>query len=63
MIKEFDKVRLTSGNIGYVVDVLDDRHFYVDVSHPAGEISTVFVNIEDIASVFEETERTLARSA
>ena len=57
MINEFEKIRLKNGDIGYIVDKLDDKHFYADISKPTGEILTVFITINDIASVFEETER------
>jgi len=57
MVSEFDKVKLKSGVIGYISDKLDDTHFYADISKSTGEISTVFITIDDILSVFEETER------
>ena len=36
---------------------LDAANFYVDVAQLTGEISTIFVRLEDIASVFVETEQ------
>jgi hypothetical protein len=56
MIKEFDKIKLKSGDIGYIADKLDDTPFYADVSMPAGDISTILITLADIASVFVETE-------
>ena len=56
MIKEFDKIKLKSGEVGYIADKLDDRHFYADVTVAGGDITTIFISIDDIASVFVETE-------
>ena len=60
MIREFDKVKLKNGEIGYIADKLDDTHFYADISKSTGEISTVFITLADIASVFVETERPIS---
>jgi len=62
LIKEFDKIKLKNGNIGYIADKLDETHFYADISDATGEISTVFITADDIASVFEEIEYPLARA-
>jgi len=60
MIREFDKIKLKSGEIGYISDKLDDTHFYADVSQTTGEIVTILITTEDIASVFIETEHSLS---
>jgi len=60
MVREFDKVKLKSGDVGYIADKLDDTHFYADVSKSTGEISTVFISLDDIASVLVEIERPLS---
>ena len=51
MVQEFAKIKLKSGETGYIADKLDDTHFYADVSIGAGEISTVFITADDIANV------------
>jgi hypothetical protein len=60
MLQEFSKVKLKSGNIGYITDKLDDVHFYADVAEPTGDISTIFVSLDDIESVLVETEHSLS---
>lgn len=62
MIREFDKIKLKSGEIGYIADKLDDTHFYADVSQVTGEISTMLITADDIASVFIETEYSLSEA-
>ena len=59
MINTLDKVKLKNGNVGYVSEKLDDTHFYVDISQPTGEISTIFIRLDEIASVFVETEHAI----
>ena len=64
MLKEFDKVKLKSGEIGIIVDKLDDEDFYVDVvKKDTGETVTTFVSINDIVSVFIETEHPISHFA
>ena len=55
MVSEFDKIKLKSGEVGYIADKLDDTHFYADISKSTGEISTILITLTDIASVFVET--------
>jgi len=61
MVREFNKVKLKNGDVGYIADKLDDSHFYADVSNSSGEISTVLISINDIESVFVETETPLSK--
>ena len=60
MVREFDKIKLISGEVGYIADKLDDTHFYADISKSTGEISTILITLADIASVFVETEHPIS---
>jgi len=42
--------------MGYIVEKLDESHFYADISKLTGEIATVYIALSDIESVFMETE-------
>jgi len=60
VVREFDKIKLKNGDIGYIADKLDDTHFYADVSNSTGEISTVLITFDDILSIFVETEHPIS---
>jgi hypothetical protein len=60
MIQEFNKIKLKNGDIGYISEKLDDTHFYADIAKTTGEMATVFITIDDIASVFVESERPIS---
>ena len=56
LIQEFNKVKLKNGDIGYIADKFDDTHFYADISLDTGDKVTKLISVNDIASVFIETE-------
>ncbi|MCL2170903.1 MAG: hypothetical protein FWB71_02020 [Defluviitaleaceae bacterium] len=62
MIREFAKVRLKSGEIAHVVEILESGVAYIaEIVRQSGDFSVTIDDIrhEDIASVFVETETPL----
>jgi len=63
MIKEYDKVRLKTGEIVRIVEVLEENAAYVaEIFKKGVGISIEQIDFKDIASVFEEIERPLAKA-
>jgi len=61
MIKEFQKIRLTTGEEAIVVEILEkDKAFLVDIKKAEDEYETDEITIADISSVFDEVERQIA---
>ncbi|MCL2236274.1 MAG: hypothetical protein FWB98_07540 [Defluviitaleaceae bacterium] len=60
MIKEYDKVRLKTGELARVVEVFSDSIFLAEVVSKAGDVDTTEITIDQIQTIFEETERSLA---
>ena len=63
MIKEGDKIRLITGEIALVSEVLEAGAAYiVEIFRKNGDMSVTIdqINQNEIASIFEETERPLA---
>jgi preprotein translocase subunit YajC len=57
VIQQYDKVRLTSGLVARIVEVLERGKAYLaDVELGDGEFTTKFVNDAEIDSLFVETE-------
>jgi len=62
MLKEYDKVRLETGEVARIVEVLKDGVAYVaEVYKDDGKVSVEPVNIEDIKTVFVESEMPVRR--
>ena len=63
MIKEYDKVKLKTGEIARISEVLEDKVAYIaDIFTKDGHISIEQIGYADIFSVFEEVEHTLAQT-
>jgi hypothetical protein len=64
VIKQYDKVKLKSGKYAIIVEVLSPQKAYIaDVEIDEGEYETDTIFYGDIASVFEEIEHPLLRTA
>jgi len=60
MIKEGDKVRLTTGEVAYISEILEmDVAYIAEIFRQNGDVSVTIEQIshDEIASVFEEIER------
>ena len=63
MIKEGDKVKLITGEIAVISEVLEDKTAYIaEIFKKEGGISIDQISYEDIASVFEEVERPIVKA-
>ena len=61
MIELFQKVKLKSGRLAVIVEILEPNEaFLADVEISEGEYETDEIRTSDIQSVFEEVERVLA---
>ena len=56
MIKAYDKIRLKTGEIGRILELLSDDSFIAEIYLEDGEIDTTEIKITEILSVFVETE-------
>ena len=57
LIKQFQKVRLKTGEEAIIVEILEqNKAFLADVEKGVGEYETDEIRYEDIKSVFVETE-------
>jgi len=63
MIKEYDKIRLKTGQIGRILELLNDDAFIAEIYLEDGGIDTTEIKISDILSVFVETEHQVNHSA
>ena len=59
MLRIYDKVRLKTGEIGRILEDFGDETYIAEVSLKTGEIDTLEIKKEEIASVFIETEKPL----
>lgn len=63
MIKEYDKIRLKSGEIARICEILEDEALYIaEVFQKSGDISVEHIAYSDIVSIFTETEKPLAKA-
>ena len=63
MINEGDKIKLVTGEIAFISEVLESNIAYIaEVFCKNGGISIKQINQDDIASVFEEIEHPLSVS-
>jgi len=60
LIKEYDKVRLITGELARIVEIFSDFDFLAEVANKDGDIEVRDINRDQIASVFEELEKPLA---
>ena len=56
MIKEYDKIRLQTGEIGRILEIFDDNSYIAEIFTNDGGLDTVEIKKNDIFSVFTETE-------
>ena len=57
MIKVYDKIRLKSGELGRILEDFGDGAYIAEISKKSGEIDTLEIKQEEIASIFEEVEK------
>jgi len=63
MIKEGDKIKLKTGEIASVDEILEDNVAYIaGIFKKDGGVSVEQIYYQDIASVFEEIERPLPKA-
>jgi len=56
MLKEFDKIRLNTGEIATILEIFDPTSFLVEVFKETGGIETPEIKLSDIKSKFVEYE-------
>ena len=63
MIKEGDKIKLTTGEIAIISEVLEENVAYIaEIFVKEGGVSIDQISHNDIASIFEEIERHVAQA-
>ncbi len=63
MIKEYDKVRLKTGEIARIAEILEQGKMYIgEIIRADRHVEIDHIAHEDIFSVFEEIERPLTRA-
>jgi len=63
MIKEYDKIRLKTGEIARISEVLEEGVAYIaDIFKISGSISIEQITHTDIESVFIKTEHPVAKA-
>lgn len=67
LVKEYDKVKLRTGEIARICEVLEDNVAYIAEVFKVGSgndcgISVEFVDYKDILSVFKEVEHVLQQA-
>ena len=59
MIKEYDKIRLLTGEIARVLEIFDPKSFLIEVPRKSGGVDTTEISLSDIKSRFVEIEEPL----
>ncbi len=63
MIQEGEKVRLTTGEIARIAEVLEQGKMYIgEIIRTNRDVEIGYVSHDQIASVFEEIERPLSKA-
>ena len=62
MIQEYDKIRLKTGEIGRILEILSEDAYMAEIFLKGGEIDTTEIKRDDIVSVFIETEQPIAQA-
>lgn len=63
MIKEYDKIKLKTGEIARISEVLEENVAYIaEIFDNCGGISIEQIDYKDILSVFEEVEHILPQA-
>ena len=60
MINEYDKVRLKTGELARIVEILDTNVYLAEVAAKNGDINTTEINKKDIATIIVEVEKPIA---
>ena len=64
MLKEFQKIRLKSGETAHIVEILGDGKEYIaDIYEGNGEYNTETIKPSDIASIIVEVEEPFKQEA
>jgi len=65
MLKEFDKIRLVTGEVGRILEDFNDGtdQYLAEIYLEDGEIDTTEIKKSDIKSIFVETEHPYIASA
>ncbi|MDR0935473.1 MAG: hypothetical protein LBM98_02190 [Oscillospiraceae bacterium] len=56
MIKEYAKIRLTTGEIARILEIFKDGGYIAEIFRKKGGLETTEIRQSDIASVFVENE-------
>ena len=56
MIKEYDRIRLASGELGRILEILAPSVFLAEIVRKGGGIDTAEISLSDIKSKFVEYE-------
>jgi len=63
MVKEGDKIKLITGEIAVISEVLEENVAYIaEIFVKAGGVSIDQISHNDIVSIFEEIERPVAQA-
>ena len=63
MIKEGDKIKLSTGEIALISEILEENVAYIaEIFKNGGGVSIEQISHQDIVSVFDEVERPLAKA-
>ena len=60
MIAEYDKVRLKTGEIARIVEILDSNVFLAEIATESGNINTTEINKSNIRAKIVEVEQPLS---
>ena len=60
MIAEYDKVRLKTGEIARIVEILDTNVFLAEIATKSGDINTTEINKNNIRAKIVEVEQPLS---
>lgn len=58
-LKEYDKIRLKTGERGAILEIFDDGTYLAEIFTKDGKVDTTEVKIADIQAVIVEVEKPL----
>jgi len=59
MIKEYAKIKLKTGEVGRILEVLDDDSYMAEIVSADGDIDTTEIRRKDIAALIVEVEQAI----
>jgi len=62
MIREYDKIRVKTGIIGRILEILSEDSFIAELYLDDGDIDTTEIKKSEITSVFVETEHPIGHA-